>query len=126
MNIQAIRTELMAAAPSGWNGYDTVPGSATLPALVVALPETVTFDASLRSATIALPIFLAVGPNISPDAEKSLLAKVSEVAAAYLGIGKGTNFRSCRLVRITDFQTLTIGASEVYGCAIDLEVIANT
>jgi hypothetical protein len=122
MDIQAVRSELAAAAPSGWQGYDHLPGEAILPALVVSLPDRITLDGSFNLATVQLPLILVVPNQYTAEAEANVMAQAVAVAQAYRG-ATGTTFRSCRVTGIDQFFTVTVGATEALSAHINLELL---
>lgn len=125
MDLQAVRTELAAAAPSGWEGYDHLPGEAVLPALVASLPDRITIDGSFNMATVELPLILVVPNQYTVEAEADLMARAVAVAQAYRGV-TGTAFRSCRVTSIDQFLTVTVGATEAMSAHVNLELLVST
>lgn len=125
MDLQAIRTELVQAAPSGWTAYDSTPGNPATPSIVVGMPRSIDFEASYRMARVQLPIYVVTGPLFSKEAETSLLTETMNVAAAYRSL-TGSEFRSCRVDSIEGFTPDTVGNVEAYTSMILLDLLVST
>lgn len=124
MDIQAIRTELAALAPTGWEPYDRIPGAATLPALVVSMPDAVDVGASHGMARITIPVVLVIAGRYTAEAESKLMTAAVDTAAVYRGIS-GTAFRSCRVTSISQFLHVTVDTTEALSATVNLELLAT-
>lgn len=124
MDLQAVRTELAALAPSGWHSYDSLPGTAQLPAAVVSLPDRVRIHTS-GLLEVQLPLILVIGNQYTVDSETKLLDAVSAFIAAYRG-KTGTAFRSCTVVDVTEFLSVTVGGTAGLSCSVNLTLLVNT
>lgn len=128
LDLQSIRDELAEIAPDAVDAtvtvYSSLPGHAVLPALVVGLPDQVSFEGSLGLVTVELPVVVVVGNRSTVEAEALLQALALAVAGAYRG-ATGTTFKSCRVTSIDQFQTITIGQAEALSAAVNLSLLAS-
>lgn len=122
--IQDIRTELAGMAPAGYEGYAVLPSNANLPAIVVDLPESVTFDGSLRFATLNFKIIVVVGTSFGPEVETKLLNDTIAFAKSLSGVNTN-HIRSMMVNSVDSFYNVTIGSKEVLSSSINLSVLAE-
>jgi hypothetical protein len=123
MDLHAVAVELAGHAPDGWNPYGYEPGSASLPALVVSFDEA-TFDGTLGFARVRFRVHLVVPPQFTAEAEAELFAQAVALRSVYHGL-VGTSFRSCRVERIRDFFTITVGSIDARSVSLDLELLVS-
>lgn len=124
MTIQAIRDELATLVPEGFEAYATLPSNANLPAVVIDLPDSVTFDGSLRFSTITLKVIVVLGTAFGPEVETKLLTESVAIAKLFAGTS-GNSYRSCMVDRIDNFYTITTGSKEALSASITLQVLAE-
>lgn len=126
MDIQAIRTELLGPVPAGFNGYDRLPGVAKLPAIVIGLPENVSYEGSTLGSgpMVTLPLFVMVANPMTAEAEIKLLDAVNTVATAYRG-ATGSTFRTCRVTAINQFFAVTVGKTNALSATVNLSLMAS-
>jgi hypothetical protein len=123
MDIQAVRTELATLAPSGMEGYDHFPGSAELPAMVVEMPERITYQgASFKQALVTIPVRVITAGNVGSEYEATLMTQVTSVAAA-LRSSTGTAYRALQVDEIRDFGLVTVGSSEALSATVVITVL---
>lgn len=125
MDLNAIRSELGdLAADAGWNVYDNTPGSATLPAVVVGLPERVEPGPTVGYWTAQFPVYVLTRSADPAAGERSLLERAVELAAVYRNTPPGTAYRTARFLEIRDFYDVTVGNTEANAATIVVEVLA--
>ena len=124
MTIQAIRDELATLCTAGFEAYSTLPSNANLPAVVIDLPETVTFDGSLRFATLTMKVIVVLGTAFGPEVEAKLLTESVAIAKLYAG-SSGASYRSCMVDRIDNFYNITTGSKEALSASITLTLLAE-
>lgn len=124
MTLQAIRDELATLVPEGFEAYSTLPSNANLPAVVIDLPESVTFDGSLRYATINIAVIVVLGTAFGPEVETSLLTESINIAKLYAGTS-GNSYRSCMVDNVDQFYTITTGSKEALSARINLTLLAE-
>lgn len=122
MDLEAVRSELAALAPSGWTAYDYTPGAAVAPALVVGMPESITFDGSYNMAQVTIPVYVVEAPQFDKDAETRLMSGALTVSDSYRSV-TGTSFASCRVSGINSFIPQTIGTTEAVTATVYLELL---
>jgi len=125
MDLQAVRNELAPHAPAGWQVYSHLPGDASLPALVVGLPDRVTFDGSLRHNKAEFSVMLLVPDRYEGSDERKLLDAVGSVAAAYQTL-TGESFHGRPQVTVVDqFFSVTVGKTAALHARINLTVLVS-
>lgn len=122
MDVQTVRAELAAVAPAGWQGYAWLPGDADLPALVVALPDRITFDGSLRHNRLELSIMLLVPDRYEEQDEAKMLAAIAELVATYQTL-EGSWYGTCQVAAVDQFFSVTVGKTAALHARINLTVL---
>ena len=122
--IQQIRDELAAMVPAGFQAYSNLPASANMPCVVIDLPESITFDGSLRFSEIIFKIIVVIGTAFGPEVEAKLLTESVAIAKLYAGTS-GAHYRSCMVNRIDSFYNITMGSKEALSASINLTVLAE-
>ena len=126
MNLQAVREELATHAPEGWNVYTTFPGNATTPCVVVGMPEvSYTDQTTYKTLPSKVSVFVITGPQFNEAAESKVLEGAVATANAYRAVRTGTSFRMCRVTGISEVGPTTIGSTEVYQAAVQLDLLIN-
>ena len=123
-NLQEIRDELALLVPAGFSTYSTLPSNANLPAVVIDLPESITFDGSLRFSTITMKVIVVIGTSFGPEVEAKLLFESMAIAKIFASTS-GSSYRSCMVQSIDSFYNITIGSKEALSASITLQLLAE-
>jgi hypothetical protein len=125
---QAVRDELaelpaLAVALPGWERYSTIPGHASLPALVVGLPERIEPG---QMWACRLPVYVLTRSADPAAAETAILTAAMAAAEVYRAAGPGTTYRSCRVAELSEFVLLEVGTVEADAATVYLELLVPT
>lgn len=128
MSLTDVRNELAAliqaaavADELAITAYASVPGAASLPAVIVGLPRRYIPRLSHGLRQVELPLYV-VTTAADPASEESALLELVELVCPLLQGLQGTTFLSCRVPDVDQFFDVTVGAGAALSATVNAEI----
>lgn len=125
-SVADLRAELAQTfVPDGWNPYHVLVSSPELPALIVPLPLSMTFDRGLTFRRLQFAIALVTGAVFADGQEDALIEHATQVSTA---IAQSAPLTHCRQVVVDDvsYSISSVGhQSDILAAEISVTVLAE-
>lgn len=127
VNLRGIRGDLAKACGGlGFHLYDTLPGDAETPAIVIPPPDSVKFTHTLAAGGLVSIVIMVVLGRVDDERAQKLLDDVlSGMLLEHLAGADSRHWIVVQVLEARNIRTQTYGNEEVLICDLALEIITT-